>query len=139
MERKTEGSRNKKTKIVNRNIRQIYVPKLVHTKQLCNGSREQGYGRWVQGYGSRKNGAGKRELVAESYLLRTPCSILPAPYSLLPTRVAEKSNPSNLDFIQIEISASNLMPKFTQFLSQNGHCCILRLLCITFSVFTKIY
>ena len=28
-------------------------------------------------------------------------------------RVAEKSNPSNLDCIQIEISASNLLPKLT--------------------------
>ena len=37
-------------------------------------------------------------------------------------RVAEKSNPSNLDCIQIEISASNLMTKCTQFLSQNGYC-----------------
>ena len=54
-------------------------------------------------------------------------------------RVAEKSNPSNLDCIQIEISASNLMPKFTHFLSQNGQCRILRLSCITFSVLTKIY
>ena len=52
-------------------------------------------------------------------------------------RVAEKSNPSNLDCIQIEISASNLMPKFTQFLSQNEHCRMFRLFCITFSVLTK--
>ena len=51
-------------------------------------------------------------------------------------RVAEKSYP---DCIQIEISASNLMPKFTHFLSQNGQCRILRLSCITFSVLTKTY
>ena len=49
-------------------------------------------------------------------------------------RVAENSNPSNLDCIQIEISASNLMPKCMQFLSQNEHCRILPIFCITFSV-----
>ena len=54
-------------------------------------------------------------------------------------RVAEKSYPSYPDCIQIEISASNWMPKFTHFLSQNGQCCILRLSCITFSLLTKIY
>ena len=55
------------------------------------------------------------------------------------TRVAEKLYPSYPDCIQIEISASNLMPKFTHFLSQNVQCRILRFSCITFSVLTKTY
>ena len=52
--------------------------------------------------------------------------ILVAKYWWYTSRVAEKSNPSNLDCIQIEISASNLMAKFTQFWLQNEYCCILR-------------
>ena len=56
-----------------------------------------------------------------------------------PTRVAEKSYPSYPDCIQIEISSSNLMPKFTHFLSQNGQCRIVRLSCVKFSILTKIY
>ena len=35
-------------------------------------------------------------------------------------RVADMSNPSNLNCIQIQISASNLMPKFTQFCHKMG-------------------
>ena len=43
------------------------------------------------------------------------------------SRVAEKSNPSNLDCIQIEISASNFMTKIYSVVLQNGYCHILRL------------
>ena len=53
---------------------------------------------------------------------------------LLVARVAEKSSPSNLNCIQIEISASNFIPKCMQFLLQNGKC---RTLHITFSVLKK--
>ena len=42
--------------------------------------------------------------------------VLPSlPRERLFIRVAEKSNLSNLDCIQSEMSASNLMAKFTQF------------------------
>ena len=43
-------------------------------------------------------------------------------------RVAEKSNPSNPDCIQIEFNSSSLMPKLTHFLLPNGQSHILRLL-----------
>ena len=53
--------------------------------------------------------------------------------------VAEKSNPSNLDCIQIEISASNLMPKIYAVFVAKLVLSNFTLFGLTLSVLTKMY